>query len=448
MRKTALAIAAAFAFMLSGCLSDPAPPKSNDEPVPAAEPTDAVAVVALIDTGINPYHIDFRDNSSLAFVHPSEYLPGYPGDVAALRLNFTESSFAAARDKDKAVWDSVKPNTLYWIPGTKIVGAYTTGGRIVDSGHGTMTASRAAGNQYSLCPECRIAAVQGFNAKAVSWASQQPWIDAQSNSWSPLVVFQQADGAQESGLAKAFEDAAKRHAVFGSAGNGAMGKGGVAGHPSFTRSTSGPRGVMAIGGHDNGEVILWSGSWPHVVADACNNWAAVGSSVDRYSGSAGGGTSSASPYAAGEAARLVLEARRILGDDGTVGVKDGVFARAGPDAAKPTKGPLADGDLKLSELQQVMMKTAVARPVKTLHDGDNCGATGTPYTTYPVAWKDVPANVPAYYLIGYGQISVQSVAKAVDVLSGATDMPSRPADDEWHARAEMLRNAYNSLPRT
>ena len=447
--RTILALAVATAAaLLAGCLGgDVAPAAATDANAPAT-PAGPHAVVALIDTGINPYHVDFRDNTALAHVHPSVYLPGYPADAVRVDLTLDAKDLDAALEADKDAWASLKPGTLYWFAGTKVsayapdAGLAEDVGLLFSAGHGTMTASRAAGNGYSLCPECRIVAVQGFSGPAVTWASEQAWIDVQSNSWSPAVVFQQADAAQEPGLAAAFEAAAKRHAVFGSAGNGAMGKLGVLGHPSFTRSTSGPRGVMSVGGHDNGEVILWSGSWPHLVADACDNWAAVGDSLDEYSPREGGGTSSASPYAAGEAARLVLEAKRLLGAAAARGA-DGELARG---AAGPA-GHLEDGALTVAEVQEVMMKTAVARPVRTDHDGDSCGATGTPYTTYPVAWSQVPPGVPTYALIGYGQVSVASLDAALAVLRGEAEMPARPLEDEWHARAEALREAYNGLPR-
>ncbi len=425
---------------LAGC-ADVAP-TTDAATEPEAPSWGPQAVVALIDTGINPYHVDFRDNSSLAFVHPSMYLPGYDADTPALNLTLNATSLEAALDADAEVWAEVEAGQNYWIPGTKIVGAISfNGGIVFDTGHGTMTASRAAGNAYSLCPECRIAAVQGFNAQAVTWASQQPWIDAQSNSWSPLVVFQQADIAQESGLADAFEEAATRHLVFGSAGNGVAGKGGAIGHPSFTRSTSGPTGVISVGGHDNGELILWSGSVPHVVADACDNWAAVGDTIDEYSPSEGGGTSSASPYAAGAAARFILEAR-ILASDTYQGIHDGILVHGEPrDAAM-----LDDGMLTLDEVQRLLMVTATPRPVETEHDGTSCGMTGAPYNTYPLAWSDVPAGTPDYYLIGYGQISVDSLALGLDVLHGG-DVPDRSESDTWHARFQQVRDAYNDLPR-
>lgn len=441
-----LVMAIVSALILAGC-AGPAPVEDVQD-VPEATPIGPQAVVGIIDTGINPYHVDFRDKSSLAWLHPSEYLPGFPTDAEALVLNLTDKGSARdAFEADRKVWESVEPGRLYWIPGTKIAGAIAfQDDDIFDTGHGTMTASRAAGNAYSLCPDCRIAVVQGFNGQSVTWASQQPWIDAQSNSWSPLVVFQQADNIPlvgQEGLAGDFEAAAKRHLVFGSAGNGAMGKGGVVGHPSFTRSTSGPLGVMSVGGHDNGEVILWSGSWPHVVADACSNWAAVGGSVADYSPSAGGGTSSASPYAAGAAARLVLEARLLLADNHTVGVADGVLARG-----TPANGTfLDDGEFSLEEAKALLMKTAAGRPVGTEHDGDSCGMTRAPYNTYPVQWSQIPASLPTYYFIGYGQISVHSVQDATAVLHGEADLPQRPVEDQWHAYAETLRSAYNGLPR-
>ena len=50
------------------------------------------AVVALIDTGINPYHVEFRDDSALALQHPSTYLEGYPADAEALSLTLNAES--------------------------------------------------------------------------------------------------------------------------------------------------------------------------------------------------------------------------------------------------------------------------------------------------------------------------------------------------------------------
>ena len=448
MQGRLLALTLGALIAAAGCVT-PAELTAASDDVLATPASAPYATVALVDTGINPYHVDFRDNSSLAHVHPSLYLPGYPADAIAINLTLDAEDLEGALEADLELWESIEKGKLYWFPGTKVSGisfqeSGEDPGLVFSTGHGSMVASRAAGNAYSLCPECRIVSVQGFNAESVTWASEQTWIDAQSNSWSPAVVFQQADVVQSPGLADAFEAAATRHAVFGSAGNGAMGKFGALGHPAFTRSTSGPRGVVAVGGHDNGEIVLWSGSWPHVVADACDNWAVVGDTIEEYGPDQGGGTSSASPYAAGAAARLVLEARRILNlSDGVV---DAVFATGGTPMHDLPGSPLEDGDFTYDELQAVLLKTATPRPQKTEHDGDSCGMTSAPYNTYPVAWSSIPPDVPTYYLIGYGQISVDSVALALDVLHGAQPMPERPVEDEWHARAQTLRDTYNELP--
>src|SRR6266576_3048684 len=83
----------------------------------------ADGVVALFDTGINPYHHTFRDTSPRAYRDPSTYLPGYPKDAEALNLSLDEPDYAKAVKKDCEVWKALKPGKLYWIPGTKIVGA-------------------------------------------------------------------------------------------------------------------------------------------------------------------------------------------------------------------------------------------------------------------------------------------------------------------------------------
>ncbi|MGH2668684.1 MAG: hypothetical protein ACRDH5_06115, partial [bacterium] len=150
-------------------------------PVTTPLPPPPMVVVAHIDTGVNPYHVIFRDTSPLALQHPSTYIPGYPQDAKPLNLTFTMASFDAAVDADEAVWDATQANQLYYVPGTRIVGMIrpctpdTTpvlGGGCEDVrlrpdpgndglfdgrhyGHGTMTASRSVGPD-SLAPTARF----------------------------------------------------------------------------------------------------------------------------------------------------------------------------------------------------------------------------------------------------------------------------------------------------
>src|SRR5688500_9444182 len=83
-------------------------------------------VVAVIDTGINPYSAAFEDSSSFARRHPSTYIRGYPKDAQPLRLSL-DLPYKEAIEKDADVWATVEKGKLYWIPGTKIVGAISFG---------------------------------------------------------------------------------------------------------------------------------------------------------------------------------------------------------------------------------------------------------------------------------------------------------------------------------
>lgn len=107
------------AFLLALSLVAPA----NASPVVFVYPP--TAVIAVIDTGINPYHIVFRDDSPRARQHPSTYIDGFPKGAKPLRLSLNEKDFWTAVHKDCDVWNSVKTGELYWFPGTKIVGGIT-----------------------------------------------------------------------------------------------------------------------------------------------------------------------------------------------------------------------------------------------------------------------------------------------------------------------------------
>src|SRR5688572_20198135 len=95
--------------------------------VPAAAQAEGLvpgqAVVAVVDTGINPYHYQFRDDSPRFQQHPSTYIPGFPVNAEALHLTFDAEDYEAAVLADCAEWAKVERGRLYWVPGTRIVGA-------------------------------------------------------------------------------------------------------------------------------------------------------------------------------------------------------------------------------------------------------------------------------------------------------------------------------------
>jgi hypothetical protein len=424
-------------------------------------------VVALVDTGINPYNAVFRDRSALAQRYPGTYLPGYPKHIPALRLTLDAPSYDAALRADcDRVWKHVRTGQLYWIPGTKIVGAIsflpnaqgacpgTTSATILDAaGHGTMTASRAVATGYGACPACRVVEVQAVDngvalttaaamgdavRSGVAWAAAgNAWIDAQSNSWSPPLPY---DPTGETGilsgnsdLARTVETAAREQLTFFASGNGVANQNAppprtTVGYAHVTPS------VIVVGGEDSGRVLTWPNIPVHLAQDACDNYAASSTSTTQSTPTTGSGTSSATPYVAASAVRELMVARKLLGDAGTGSHRGGLATgRAGV----VRQGPLADGKLTMAEWRRVLFATATARPVAEASDGPACTESAGP------SWSALPASFPEYVAIGYGVVDTPARALAAKVLAGTAPMPDRSATDRFFtAYATGTQTAY------
>lgn len=441
-------------------------PDHVDVPERARPPqqVDPMGVIAVVDTGINPYHEVFRDDSPRASAHPSTYLDGYPEDAVRLDLTLDAGSYEDAVDADCELWRTVEAGTLYWVPGTKIVGAVSTGDEfghdlcdgalILDgNGHGTMTASRAAADTWwGACAECLVVSVQGLNDEAVVWAAQHSgWIDAQTNSWGPFPLWEPTGVAEEeTGIAGSPEFArnvewsAQQHPTFFATGNGILAFAGVVGNPTWTQSELTPS-VIGVGGHDSGYVNTWPDAPPHVVSDSCDAWAAQHDTLDGAADDVAGGTSGASPYAAGQAVLYALEARRLLADPRT-GVRDGVVAEGTP-PADVTAGPLADGRLTLDEWRELILKTATERPAAQDEDGPVCDTVRglVIYGATPVRWTDVPDEYPEYHLIGYGAVDDPALETTLAVLRGEAALPDRAETDEFFALDAALRGTAHTV---
>lgn len=460
--KTVVLAAIALSLTVVAAPAAPAAPTA-----PAGAPT---AVIGVIDTGINPYHAEFRDRSPRARQHPSTYLPGFPKSAVALRLTLDRGDYWESVQADCKVWRSVRPGQLYWIPGTKIVGAISflaalrdvdceaekpTGMAMLDAGgHGTMTASRAAGNTYGACRACRVVAIQ-FSASAlqakealdsVRWAAENAgWIDAQSNSWGPFLpawVPTSAGNQLFTGngeLSRTVEASGRAHLSLWASGNGAAFRFGGVGHPTLLSPHLTPS-VLSVGGIDSGQVNTWAGFPPHVVSDSCSSWAAhhQRTTVDESDQEIGGGTSAATPFAAGGAGALLVEARRLLRETRT-GVRGDKVAVGRRNAVR--SGPLADGVLTLAEWRAVLQATATRRPVRQYEDGPPCEVTRAPYSPTPVQWQQVPDSYPEYVHIGYGAVDRPSLALGAEVLRGLKPMPDRAATDAYFRYDHQARTA-------
>jgi hypothetical protein len=433
----------------------------------------AHGVIAVIDTGINPYNIVFRDRSPLAYRYPGTYLPGYPKNVRALRLTLDAPSYSAALHHDcDRVWRTVKPGQLYWIPGTKIVGAISFNppaltamcpgaapSLILDSaGHGTMTASRAVATGYGACPACRLVEVQAIDGFGVINAQQamtaaeagvafaaanNGWIDAQSNSWSPGLPYdptgQTGLFSGSAALARTIEAAAARMPTFFASGNGAANVEAPPPRPTAGYAHVTPHEII-VGGEDSGEMLAWPNVPVHLAADACDSWGASSTSTTESDDTTGGGTSAATPYVAAGAVADVIAARALLHDDRT-GVRNGVVAQG---TAPSGSGPLADGRLTVDELRRVLFRTATPRPVAERTDGPPCPTTLGP------AYSSLPAQFPEYVTIGYGVVDSRARALAAKVFAGRTSLPDRTQTDAfvsgWEAAVTATYDMYTAAP--
>jgi len=411
-------------------------------------------------------------------MYPGEYLPHYPEGVRALNLTLGAESLDAALEADcAAVWSTIEPGMLYWIPGTRIIGVFYTPHStralpaalenlpppavdchaspprvpfIYSTGHGNIVTSRMVGEGFGLCEDihCRLVAVHSINLQGLEFLNaQSSWVDVQQHAWfSPVPVATSAAGpiaaaygteiiALTPDHVRAIEHGAQNSLSFFSAGNGVP----VTTHfePILTPS------VVMVGGHDNGYPIARNGlvTRPaHVASDVCKNWVAVG--LDKYAKS-GGGTSISSPFAAGGAAAILLEARRILGDAGG-GVHDGVVASGDPPAGL-SKGPLADGKFTLAEWKTLLFRTATPRPEYQHSDGDRCPEDGTYDSLGGPSWQEIPEEVPGFIDIGYGAIDNRSVAFAIDVLHGRAELPDRSVEDAYFAVDRQWREMWYAI---
>lgn len=415
-------------------------------------------VIAIVDTGINPYHQDFR---APEFVHhPAKYIEGYPKESKGLDLALDvadKKGYEAARKADDTEWALTPGAELRWFPGTRVIGGISMGAGdtvepwaerkiLDDQGHGTGTASVAAGRFFGSNPNALIVAVESLGEASETWATSQEWIDIVSNSWGNLANLPLGDPSMTK---TAFD---RGQSIVWSAGNGATNTnsstvfpaGGPVEDPckcktpdsdiSMTDPWSGPSWLITVGAASpiNGQAHWWH-SYPVDVASFGSKWRAAGAfgveirpDEENIETRDFGGTSCATPVTAGVLSRIILEAREILGDT-RGGQRPEQAVAVGPKSQAPKEGPLSDGVLTRSEAEELVQKTAFptpADPAKFLWD----------YAIRP--------TTPAYFVHqGYGVVDRDSLELALDVLVGKEMLPERTDVDTWIQATDVVRDA-------
>lgn len=294
-------------------------------------------VVAVVDTGINPYH-DFFAAPGLDDP-PGEWLAGFDENASALNLTLEAETYSQALDADENVWDSLERSThrpgsntfdehVYTFPGTRIVagisfGEYTgtmgSGGNtpILDEhGHGTGSAGLAMGASLEEASgDVLLAAVevgQGNFEDGIFWAAQQPWIDAVTVSLGTVANVPYP--TEPVGYGNDVEHAMRLantsgKPVYVASGNGFSGTGLAADHCStYTSSYTGPPPVTRIGAAEPGTDN--PSTWHCVPVEAIAQTPAPSTGHRTTDGRATHtGTSAATPNAIGHWAHLMQRVR-------------------------------------------------------------------------------------------------------------------------------------------
>ncbi|MCA1814482.1 MAG: S8/S53 family peptidase [Halobacteriales archaeon] len=431
------------AFALSLLLALPAVALALPAAPPVVTPH---VVIAVIDTGIDPYHEEFA--APALTQDPATWLSGYPSGAQRLDLCLDAhahpgcASFAGAVGHDAATWSSVQPGQLAYIPGTRIVGAVSVGSsddgftgahRILDDhGHGTATASLAAGRTLGLCPACLLVVVEGPGDDALRWASEQGWIDIVTNSWGLVANLDWPPpplGADTAQRTKAMVE--RGQVVLFSAGNG-FGNGLadpvtsepdylLPGESTYTSEYTGPDWLITVGAVDaQGQPVAGSARPVDLSAAGVD---AVAATLSRSGEARFEGTSASAPIVAGAFGSTLLALRGALGD-AHVGPRQGALAQGAAPLGTSPAAPIADGRLTRGELERVVLGTAQGCSVGTCalrFDG--------PHRIWGWTMPALPVASPLE--VGWGTVDAGTRDAAVRVGLGQLPMPLRPDVAMW-----------------
>lgn len=368
--------------------SDPENAASVPQPPAVSTAADDAVVVAVLDFQVNPYHYDFlgsqmpqhldADPSNDLPVEraPHEWLPGFPDPSAfasysALSLTLATDEGAdpqALFQKDQAAWETLEESTetgvhFRYVPGTKAIGVISFGGTDVfaPTSHGLGTSSVSVGNLHGSCPTCLFVFVNAPTEAGFRWVTQQPWIDAMTNSYGAgsfqvagLVrdnIYDDCDlDAQKAGVERGQQ-------IFFSGGNG-FANAFDAPPQTLWSCQKGPDWIVTVGATTpDGESSYTGHGKPVDVAAPGSGYPSAGAAsvTDESTFS---GTSNAAPVTAGLYASALHALRERL--PGASRVQEGGVIATGPAGcgAEVPDCALADGALTVHELREALYRAA------------------------------------------------------------------------------------------
>ena len=468
-------------------------------------PGDDAVVIAVIDSGFSPYHLDFRASQTPQAKTPGKaddlpldkaphtWLKGFPKPKAfdsygALRLTLPtdpKADMAALQEKDADAWDGIERSTAEelhysWVPGTKVIGAMSFGSatpRVYGTGgpeHGMGTSSVSVGNLNGSCPECLLVFLQAGAAAeyeaALSWAMRQPWIDAVSNSYGISTGVVVRDRVYNGSDVELMRQATERgQTVFFSAGNGVTNDF-ITPNPTLLSSQEGPDWIVTVGATDKDDVDYTGSGKPADIASIGGLYPSSYASATISGGGLFGGTSNATPVIAGTYGRALHLARQAM--SGPSRLQGNGLVAAGGRVACGRARPgceLGDGRLTRAELQNRLFqgatpttggfagrRTVPASVLGLVPVPPPVGGAPVPFvTTPPVADTRMASEGHGTYrgrIDGPAKWKAEFDSRLWDVLRGKAPAPARPeGETEWmrvdsqcrqHIWGEWRQGAY------
>jgi hypothetical protein len=291
----------ALAIAVAGSLLAAAPTASAARRAPKAR-----VVVAVIDSGINPYHEYFHARGPLyKDSKPSSVTPAVLKEFGIGKDNIIEitrtGDFAKDFAKDKKQFANIEEGEPVWFKGTNIIGISFLGDgqRLRPDGNASAHGIGTAGAVLTANPEAIVVTVEDISATSEEWAFTHPAVDIITTSYGPVTSV--PTGGHLSNSYTGVVKNGKAH--FGAAAN----------DPTYSTfdETSGPWWSIGIAGFEEGTSggrQIMSGNIPDFVGDFTQDLPYCRSCESGLESV--GGTSFATPRSAGTFSQILLATRR------------------------------------------------------------------------------------------------------------------------------------------
>lgn len=368
------------------------------------ESTPNPVVVAVLDSGINPYHPRFRRCAPIA----ESVLEKLNVDRVC-KLSLDDTDFTPLPDliaQDSECWANIQEGEIIYFEGTSIVSVWVPGTdpeSIPIYGVASTHGNRCAGAVLNGNNEAIIFAMKyyGDSNAAVQYAAAHPAVDVVTTSFGAKVGTGVGSPIGINEASRSNNDNGVIH--FGSCPN--------LGQPCVTYATGGTPWTIGLGGFgvdgSEGKTYTMSGNQPDFVGDWTQTLANYDANNMFYGRTSG--TSFATPLTAGWVSGVIMLLRKHYGDF-TVGTKGRYLV------VDSEGNPV----VSYADLRDALEKVA--------------------YYPDPLTWNPTNTDVvfnggeaPIIPLLepeaaGWGLLEPKHMEAVVEHIIGTTTLPARPAD--------------------